>query len=168
MDTATGSEESTNSVGVVDTSGVLYGVLAVATVVAAESTLKENFDKLVLASVVTMAMYWLAHAYSHHWASRVRRPDGWNFSSVSSSLIHQSGVLLGAAVPVAVLVATWLAGASRETGVTAVLWTSGVEVVALEVVPALRHHLGALEVLKQASMGVALGLGVLVLRIVLH
>ncbi len=42
--------------------GTIYGVLAVATVIAAEGTRQETTGKVLGASVITMVLYWLAHA----------------------------------------------------------------------------------------------------------
>jgi hypothetical protein len=152
----------------VNPGGLVYGVLAVATVIAAESTRRETFAKLLLASTITMALYWAAHAYSHHWASRFHQADEWTLSELTISLRYESSILLGAAVPLAVLLGAWIAGATTETGVTAVLWTAGLELVALELVPGIRHRLQLRNLVVQALLGLSMGTGILGLRYVLH
>lgn len=146
----------------------MYGVLAVATVIAAESTRRETFGKLVLASAITMALYWAAHAYSHHWASRLHRAGEWTVAEIKNSLRYESSILLGAALPLAVLLTGWAAGASTETAVTAVLWAAGIELVILEVVPGARHRLRPRDLAVQAMLGLSMGAGIFGVRFVLH
>ena len=148
--------------------GVVYGVLAVATVIAAESTRRETFGKLLLASTITMALYWAAHAYSHHWASRLHRAGEWTLAEIENSLRYESPILLGAALPLAVLLISWAAGTGTETAVTAVLWAAGIELVALEVVPGARHRLRLRDLAVQALIGLSMGAGIFGVRFVLH
>jgi hypothetical protein len=152
----------------VDPGGILYGVLSVATVIAAEGTRQETFAKLVAASIVTMVVYWIAHAYGRHWALRLHKAPDWSLKEIAVSLRFESSILMGAILPIAVLVITWIAGLGLETAVTAVLWTAAVEIVTLEVVPALRHHLRPKDLLVQTAVGVILGIGILALRLLLH
>jgi hypothetical protein len=148
--------------------GVLYGVLAVATVIAAESTRRETFGKLLLASAITMALYWAAHAYAHHWTSRFHKAREWTLGEIRDSLRYEASILLGAALPLAVLLGAWIAGTTTETAVTWVLWIAGVELVALEVVPGVRHRLPVRDLAVQSVLGISMGLGILGLRFVLH
>src|ERR1700689_1353409 len=96
----TNSEDQTEPEGKAfgNAAGMIYGVLAVATVIAAESTRRETFDKLFGASVITMALYWLAHGYARHLGSRLHRPAEWTFREVVASLAHEAAILEGAAL----------------------------------------------------------------------
>lgn len=154
--------------GSVNPSGLVYGVLAVATVIAAESTRQETFGKLVAASVVTMVLYWVAHAYSHHWGARVGKAQEWSLRKLLLSLAHEVSILAGAALPIAVLSIEWASGVSTRTAVTGVLWAAAAELVVLEVVASLRQHLSARDVAVQTSIGAMMAGGVLTLRVLLH
>ena len=148
--------------------GVVYGVLALATVIAAESTRRESFPKLVEASAITIGLYWMAHAYARHWGSRVEEVGHWSLAEILLSLKQESSILVGAAVPTAVLALAWIAGLSLETAVTAVLWSAGVELIALEIGVAIRRHSGPRDLAVQSLLGLGMGLGIFVLRLVLH
>lgn len=148
--------------------GVVYGVLAVATVIAAESTRRETFGKLLLASSMTLMLYWAAHAYSHHWTSRMQRAHEWTLTEVRNSLRYEASILLGAVLPLGVLAATWIAGTSIERAVTLVLWIAGVELLALEVAPGIRHRLRPRDLAIQSLLGVSMGVGIFGVRFVLH
>jgi hypothetical protein len=148
--------------------GVLYGALAVATVIAAESTRRETFGKLMAASAITMALYWAAHAYSHHWTSRLRSAHDWTIAELRRSLRYEATILAGAALPLAALACAWVAGAAIETAVTVVLWVAGLELVALEALPGIRHRLKPRALAVQSVLGISMGAGILGLRFVLH
>jgi hypothetical protein len=152
----------------INPSGVVYGVLADSTVIAAESTRHETFGKLLAASAVTIAMYWAAHAYSHHWQERLDHPATWSPRAIVRSFSHEASILAGAALPVGVLVVAWLTGASRETAVTAVLWAAAVELVLLELLPGLRHHLRPADLALQTFSGITMAAGILGVRLLLH
>ncbi len=151
-----------------DPARLVYGVLAVATVIAAESTRRETFGKLFLASVVTMLLYWVAHAYAHQWAARLSKAGEWSLAELTVSFLHESSILAGAAVPIAVLLVSWAAGVSTETAVTAVLWTAVVELLLLEVVPGIRQGLRLRDLAIQTLLGVSMGVGILALHLLLH
>lgn len=148
--------------------GFIYGVLAIATVIAAESTRRETFAKLLAASGVTLVLYWVAHAYSHHWGSRLQEDSGWTIREVVDSLIQEVPILGGALLPALALAAAWAAGASGEAGVTAALWTAGIEIVALEILVAIRRRSKVRELAVQSGVGILLGLGILAIRVLLH
>ncbi|HZT64527.1 MAG TPA: hypothetical protein VFA11_01935 [Acidimicrobiales bacterium] len=147
---------------------VIYGVLVVATVVAAESTRRETFAKVLSASVVTLLLYWVAHAYAHHLGGRLRRPARWSGSEAVQVLSHESYILAGAALPLLALAGAWAAGATLETGVTVVLWTSAIELVALELTAGLFLHLRLAELVTEVLVGAGLGVGILAVRVLLH
>lgn len=149
-------------------SGLIYGVLAIATVTAAESVRQESYGRLLLASLVTLVLYWLAHAYSYYWARRLSEPGGWHVRHLRDGLRHEASILFGAVLPTVVFVGFWIEGATLESGVTADLWVAGWEIIALELYAGLRNRLPPLQVLAQTAVGAALGLGILLLRIVLH
>lgn len=148
--------------------GLVYGVLAVATVIAAESTRRETFGRLFLASVITMLLYWLAHSYAHQWASRFNKAGEWSLAELTVSFVHEVSILAGAAIPTVVLLLSWAPGASTETAVTAVLWTAGIELLLLEVLPGIRHGLQLRDLAVQTVLGISMGAGILGLRVVLH
>jgi hypothetical protein len=146
----------------------VYGVLSVATVIAAESTRSETFPRLLVASFVAMVLYWLAHGYAEHWASHLLRSDEWSTAEIWSSLVWEAPILLGAVVPILVLLLSWVAGGSTEAAVTAALWASAVEIVLLELGAGLFRHDRARDIAIQVLMGVTMGLGILALRLTLH
>lgn len=151
-----------------DPGGLLTGVLTDGTVVAAERTRTETFGKLFLAMVVASAIYWAGHAYTHHWSSRLRKAPEWTLGEITNSFRYETSILVGAALPLLVLAVAWSAGASIETAVTLVLWAAALELIALEVVPGIRHRLRPRDLAIQSLLGISMGIGMLGVRFVLH
>lgn len=149
-------------------SGLVYGVLAVAAVVAAEATRRETYPKVLGASALTMALYWLAHSYASHLGGRFHTEGRATPRLLLATVAHEAFMLAGAAGPVAVLLIAWAVGASLETGVTATLWAAGVELVALELVTGIRRRLAIKDMAAETLIGVMLGTGILGIRLLLH
>ena len=166
MADATDAGPETTSSG--SPAGVIYGVLAVATVVAAEGTRRETYAALLGASALTMALYWLAHAYADHLGRRFGRPEEWSWREIVVSLADEAGILAGAVLPAATLALSWAAGATVSTGVTASLWCAGVELAVIEVVASLRRRLSLGDTVVETAIGVVMGIGILGIRLLLH
>lgn len=117
---------------------------------------------------MTVFLYWVAQAYSHHWGERLNNAGEWSLKQVFVSFAYETSILAGAAGPTVVLVGCWIAGTSTETAVTAVLWTAGLELLLLEVVPGIRHRLKLVDMAVQTVLGVSMGAGILGVRVLLH
>src|SRR5580700_1331256 len=148
------SEAATGEATPGSLSGIIYGVLAVATVVAAEGTRRESYGALIGASALTMALYWLAHAYADHLGRRLRQPAEWSMREIVVSLVDEAAILAGALLPVLALAISWGAGATVESGVTASLWSAGVELGVLELVASLRRRLSVRDTVVETAIGV--------------
>ncbi len=61
-----------------------------------------------------------------------------------------------------------MAGVSLQAGVNAALWTSAAALAAFEIIATLRSPITGAQRITQIVMGVLLGAGVLLVRVVLH
>jgi hypothetical protein len=152
----------------VNPAGLIVGLLAVTMVIAAEGTRQETISHVVAAAVITMFLWWLADAYAYHEASRLEVPVRWNLHDTLASLASGLAVLVGAAVPIVVVLIAWLAGASLEVAVTAALWAAGAELAGFELYASIHRHLGRRDLVFQTLIGLAMGLGILGIRLLLH
>jgi len=148
--------------------GVVYGVLAMGTLVAAEGSRRQTYPDVLEACLLALALYWIAHAYARHFSQRGGDSDPKGLRSVGHALAHESSILAGAAVPVVALVLAWAAGATLGRGVLAAVWVAGAELVVLETLSGVRRKLAPRALVGEVVTGVALGAGVLGVRIVLH
>jgi len=149
-------------------SGVIYGTLAVGAVLAAESSRRETFPDTIEATVIVLALYWLAHTYATVVGDRLKARESLSARRFWRAFVHEGAIVKGAAIPIAVLLALWAAGVSLRTGVTAALWSSAVSLVVFEVVATLRSRATGAQRLMQIAVGALLGAGVLLIRVVLH
>jgi hypothetical protein len=148
----------------------IYGTIAVGLVIAAEDPTKETYPRVVLATTVTVGVYWLAHGYAD-WLSR-RLRDGSAPSAAQYGLGHalrdQWPLVEGAMVPVIALLLAWVAGVDLSTGVAAALWTAAACLLAFEFVAGMRRRLSAAHMLGNAVVGAALGGALLAVKLLLH
>ncbi len=152
----------------VNPAGVIYGVLTVGTLLAAESTRRETYGAVIGSSALALTLYWIAETYARHLGNRLERPSEWTPAQIVAALGHEAALLKGAALPVLTTVIARAVGANLETGVTAALWTAGIELMALEVTAGLRRRLPLREMVIETVVGACLGGGILGLRVLLH
>jgi len=149
-------------------SGTIYGLLAIGVLLAAESGRHETHLDTVLSALVAACGYWLLHSYATILGERLRGAMRLDLRALSTALAHDRAILRGAAVPMVVIVVSWLAGESQETAVRAALWTAVGCMFAFEVIAGLRSGASFQELVLDASIGILLGLVVLALRLLLH
>ena len=147
---------------------LVYGTIAVGTLLAAESARQETYVETVFAVAVTLLLYWLAHSYSEFVDRRLEHGKPFSLDGFADAARHELAVLVGAAIPLIVLVIWWVADASLGGAVSAAVWTSAIVIVVIEIVIGRRAELSGAEFVTQTTFGAILGLLVIALRLLLH
>ena len=148
----------------------VYGALAAGLLAAAEDPGTETYPRVVTATVVAVAIYWLAHAYAH-WVEQRFRGDVHHRSSLRhliGALTHEWPLAEGAAIPLTALLIAWAAGAPLTMGVPVAVWTAAAALVVFEVAGGLRRRLPARQLLANAAIGLALGGALITVKLLLH
>ncbi len=148
--------------------GVVYGVITVGALMAAESGRHESYVDAIASAVFATLMYWLAHAYANLLGHRLDTGAQLTVRTLARELANDWAIVRGAAIPLLALVISWLAGASREGGVTAALRTAVVAVVVFELVAGIRAKSTPGELVLKAAVGVTMGIGLLAVKGVLR
>lgn len=148
--------------------GAVHGAILIGLLFSAEDARRVGYEDTVEAAVVVLALYWLTGIYAHDLAARLQRREAVDAKSVWRSSIHELPVLEGGLVPVLALLVAWAAHASVTAAVTAAVWTTAITIVVLEVVAGWRAHLGRKRLWLQACAGAAMGLAIIVLKVILH
>ncbi|HEX3452641.1 MAG TPA: hypothetical protein VHS26_05005 [Solirubrobacteraceae bacterium] len=148
--------------------GVVYGVITVGALMAAESGRHESYIDAIASAVFATLLYWLAHAYADMLGRRLDTGESLTVRTLGRALAHDWAIVRGAAIPLLALVISWLAGASREGGVTAALRTAVVAVVVFELLAGIRAKSTLPELLLKAAVGVTMGIGLLAVKGVLR
>jgi hypothetical protein len=150
--------------------GTVYGTISAGLVIAAEDPATETFLRVLLATVVAVATYWLAHGYAHWFGERFRSESNPtpSASRLVGALLHEWPIAEGAAIPVAALLVGWAAGMSLATAVVAAVWTAAAALVVFEVAGGLRRRLPARYLLTNAVIGLVLGSALFAVKLLLH
>lgn len=146
----------------------IYGIIAVGALLAAESARRETFAKNIVAVVITLLLYWLAHSYADLAAERLRTGAQLTVGRLVRTMLDELPLLAGATIPLATLLICWAAGTRLSVAVIAALWTSAAIVVLIELTAGVRGHLAAKQFIAQALIGALLGSLVIFLKVVLH
>ena len=147
---------------------VVYGVILVGALLAAEDGTHESYLDTFLSAVIAAAIYWLAHSYAELLARRLTSQDRLTVGVLARSLVKEAALLTGAAIPILVLVIWRATGASQPSAVNAALWSAVASLIVFELVAAQRTPATLPERVLELGLGVTIGLGIFVLKIVLH
>jgi hypothetical protein len=148
--------------------GVVYGLIAVGILLAAEGTKGEDYLRTIEAIAFTLVLYWVAHTYARVTGTRIEGGAPLTVGELARASAHELAILQGALLPLLAVVVAWLCGASMNAGIQAGLWTAAAGLVALELVAGLRAGLGRWALVAQMSFGVLIGAAIVVLRLVVH
>ena len=126
---------------------------------AAEDAPRVGYLETVEAAALVLVLYWLTGFYANELAIRVQTREHVNL---------KLSVIEGGLVPILALLVAWASGAGVRAGVTAAVWTTAATLIALEVAAGWRARPGFKPLLLQASVGAAMGLAIVVLKLMLH
>lgn len=148
--------------------GAVYGLLAIGALLAAESGLKDTYPETVGSAAIAVTLYWFARSYADVLGLRLteRRRVGW--TELWHTFVQDWTIAKGAGVPLGAILVAWAVGASQTTAVAAGVWTVVGSLIAFELAAGLRSRAKPIELVFDVSAGTALGLGILVLRVLLH
>jgi hypothetical protein len=149
-------------------SGVVYGIIVIGALLAAESGRHETYLDTVASAAIAAALYWFAHAYANVLGSRLANQEHLSARALMGALGHDWAIVQGAALPLAALAIGWIAGVAQQTAVTAALWSTVASLVAFELIAGVRAHASARELALEGCAGAAMGVAILALKIVLH
>jgi hypothetical protein len=147
---------------------VVYGMVAVGSLLAAESPKRETYAATVGAVEIALVAYSVAHAYSEFAEERLERSEGLSLRGFLRTMAEGLMIDVGAAIPLLLLLICWAAGVRLTIAVTAAIWTSIAMIVLVELLAGVRAHLSGRALLAQTAIGALFGLLVIALKLVLH
>jgi hypothetical protein len=148
--------------------GLVYGTILVATLLSAESAVRETYVKTVIGVLVAMLTYWLALAYARFTGERLEQSTRATFAGLASAAGHELTVFYGAAIPFVALIAFWIGGASLNTAVIGSVYVADAAIIGAEIYIGVRAKLTGWALIGQVAIGAVLGVLVLGLRLLLH
>jgi hypothetical protein len=148
--------------------GIVYGTILVATLLSAESAVRETYVKTLVGAVIALVTYWLALTYAGFTGRRLEQQEGASLLLLGRAAVHELTVLYGALIPLLSLIIFWAAGASLSTGVLWSVYVADAAIIGAEVIIGIRAGLTGVTLIGQVAIGAVLGLLVLGLRLLLH
>jgi hypothetical protein len=146
----------------------VYGTVTAGALLAAESGLRETYPETVGSLAIAIVLYWFAHAYADVLGLRLSKAGRLTWDELWRTFIQDWAIVRGAAAPVLAVVVAWIVGAEQSTAVTAGVWAAVASLIAFELAAGLRSKASTPEMVLQVTAGVTLGIGILVLRALLH
>lgn len=148
--------------------GAVYGTIVIGALLAAESGRHEGYPDAVGSTLIALGMYWLAHAYAEVLGRRLASHERLTAVALRDALARDWAIVRGAAIPLLALLLAWALGAARETAVTAALWSTVASLVAFELLAGVRAHATRGELAIEGGVGIAMGVAILALKVLLH
>ncbi|HUO72370.1 MAG TPA: hypothetical protein VMU39_16495 [Solirubrobacteraceae bacterium] len=146
----------------------IYGLITVGALLAAESTQQETYSATLVAVVITLIVYGLAHSYADFTSWRLEKSKPIALDDLRRTLRSQLPILAGAGIPLIALLAAWALGASLDSAVTVAIWAAAAAIVAIEFIAGLRAGQTGRALVTQTAVGALLGGLMVVIRLVLH
>jgi hypothetical protein len=151
-----------------DASRAIYGLILIGALLAAESGSHESYLDALSSAAIAAGVYWLAHGYASALGRRLSERSRLTPGSVMRAMIRDLALIRGAAIPLLALALAALLGATEETAVTIAVWSAVVSLALLELLAGLRAGASRGELALETGIGLAMGLGILALKAVLH
>jgi hypothetical protein len=147
---------------------VVYGIIVIGALLAAESGRHETYLDTIASTLLAAALYWVAHAYASVLGRRLELQERLSAATLMRALAHDWAIMRGAALPLLALVLAWIAGAALATAVTAALWSAIASLIAFELFAGIRSRATPSELVLEVGVGGAMGVAILLLKIILH
>ena|SRR5436305_5663798 len=148
--------------------GLVYGTIIVAAVLDAESAAHETYSETLDGIIVAIILAYLAHAFADFAGHRLKERETLQARELAQAMLGGLTVVLGAVVPILVLVLSWAAGARLRTAVNVGIYTAAGMLLVIELVSGLRAQLAGIPLLVQTLFGAAMGALVITLKLVFH
>jgi hypothetical protein len=148
--------------------GIVYGVILVATLLAAESPGRETYAETAGAVLVAVIVYWLARAYSVFTGQRAQDGEAFTLSGMRAALVHELAVILGACVPLLVVLVFWAVGARLSVAVSIAVGVAIATIIAAELALGIRSEHTGRELVVRTGFGVLFGVAIIGIKLLLH
>jgi len=149
-------------------SRVVYGIVVVGALLAAEGGLHETHLDTITSALLAVGVYWLAHAYASVLGRRLATSGRLTPGMLWRALKSEWAIVKGAAIPLVALTIAWGAGASQEGAVTVALWSAVASLVGFELAAGVRSDATPGELALEVGVGLAMGLAIIAIKVVLH
>jgi hypothetical protein len=147
---------------------LVYGTVTVGAVLDAEGIKTETFAKTLFGVALAMVLLWLAHSYAQITGHRFEKGEQLTPRMIWHHMAQEAPILAGAVVPLLTVIAFWAAGSNLGDALSAGIWADVAMIVVINVVAAFVSDLTGIAILVQTAVGVTLGIGIIVVKLIFH
>jgi hypothetical protein len=147
--------------------GVVYGIIAIGALLAAESDAHETYAETVASAFIAALLYTLAYGYAGLLGERLTERQQLTPARLWRALGDEWSIVRGACVPLVVVLISWAVGVPQHTAVGAAVWVAVGSVIAFELIAGLRSRAMLGELAFEVGVGALLGIGILGMKAVL-
>ena len=145
---------------------VVFGVITVGAVLAAEGVRNEPYVRSVGAAVAVLVLFWLVHAWSTDTGSRLETRRSFDARAFAQVLREESPIMRGALPPIAAVIMAGFAGMVDRRAVFVGTLVSAATLVVIEFTAATRNCLAPRQVAIQTASGGAFGCALIILHFI--
>ena len=143
-------------------------MIAIGALLAAESGRHESYLDTAGSAVIALCLYWLAHAYARVLGHRLQTHERLSVTGLGRALRDELDDARGACIPLLALLLAGPWAPAQATGVEVALWTAVASLIAFELLAGIRARATPGELVLEVSVGITMGLAILLLKVVLH
>ena len=148
--------------------GLVYGTILIATLISAESAKAQRYGGSLAGIVLAELVYWMALSYSEFTGERAASGEPFELRGFWRSAKHELAVIQGGIVPFLVILVCWIVGASLTTALTLGVYTAAAMIVVTELVIGITTEQTGRELVIDTAVGVAFGVLVIAVKVILH
>jgi hypothetical protein len=148
--------------------GAIYGTIITAALIAAESQTPVAVSEIVATVMVTLLVYWLAHAYADVLAIGIKEERVPWMRPARRALGEEWPIVHASFAPLVVLLATYGLGASKDQAISIALWFTVFLLAGWGVLAGRRSGLKGIGLVAAAILTGFCGLVIVVMKILLH
>jgi hypothetical protein len=150
-----------------DTAGAIYGTIAAMAVIAGTAH-DPGHVRVLMLTVATLAVFWLAHVYAHALAHHLRGARRLDWPAVRAAMAEERALLEGPALLLVLLALGQVGLLDGHLAVVLALWAGVAQLVGWGVAYARRQGWGWPVAVSAGLVNGVFGLAIVVLEVLIH
>jgi hypothetical protein len=147
---------------------LVYGTVTVGAVLDAEGIKTETFAETIVGVALAMVLLWLAHSYAQITGHRFEKGEQLTPRTILQHMADEAPILAGAVVPLLTVIIWTATGSNLSEALSAGIWADVAMIVVINLVAAVISELSGVALVVQTVVGVVLGIGVIVVKLIFH
>ncbi|WP_432874888.1 hypothetical protein ACQPYH_23025 [Kribbella sp. CA-245084] len=161
------TEAGRNGVRQSATAGAIYGTIASMAVVAGGAH-NTGIGRLLVVTVLTLVIFWLAHVYAEALAHHLNAADRLDWGVVRTAMAKEWPLVTGPLPALAVLALGVIGVLPDERAIRLMLWCGVAQLLGWGITFARRQHWGWTMALTTGALNATFGILIVILEVIIH